>query len=113
MGAAPLYFFFDEMIYYFNPLNAGVCWYPLKNNTDRLARVLMSSVSFFCVPAGLPGMKVCRVDSESARKTVFFSSLPTKCWLLWPPAAAGLQLCSLSTVSHQVLTQRMETCLDA
>ena len=42
-----------------------------------------------------------------------WASLPMKWWFLWHLAVLGLQLCSLSTVSHQVLTQIMEACLGA
>ena len=69
----------------------------------------MFSVSFFCVVSGSPDIWAYRADSvESVRKTAFlgFSSL-------WHSAVLGLQLCSLSTISHQVLTQIMEVCLGA
>ena len=37
MGVAPFPFLFCELICYFVSPNAGVCWYPLKNNTGSLS----------------------------------------------------------------------------
>ena len=45
-------------------------------STEELHRVLMFSVSFFCVVSGSSDMRACRADNESVRKTAFlgFSS---------------------------------------
>ena len=73
----------------------------------------MFSVSFFCVVSGSPDMRACTAESESVRKTAFLGFSSHEIWFLWHSAVLGLQLCSLSTVSHQVLVERMEVCLDA
>ena len=92
------------------PVCAGIHW---RTTQVVWERVLMFSVSFFCVVSGSPDTRACRADSESVRKTAFWASLPTKWWFLWHSAVLGLQFWSFSTVFHQVLTQRMEVCLDA
>ena len=76
----------------------------------------MVSVSFFCVVSGSPDMRVCRADSESVKKTAFLGFSSHEIMVSVAFSMLGLQLCSLSTVSglsHQVLTQRMEVCLGA
>ena len=73
----------------------------------------MFSVSFFCVVSGSPDMRACRADRESVRRIAFFGFFSHDNMLLWHSAVLALQLCSLSTVSHQVLTHTMEVCLGA
>ena len=100
IGVAP--FPFLLLICYFISPNAGVRWYPLKNNTVR-ARVLMFSVSFFCVVSGSPDMRACRTASESVRKTAFLGFSSHEMMVSLAFNSARIQLCSLSTVSHWVL----------
>ena len=71
----------------------------------------MFSVSFVCVASGSRDMRACRADSESVRKAAFLGFSSHK--LMVSVAALGLRFCDLNTVSHQVLLQRMEVCLDA
>ena len=75
MGAAPLSFLFGEMICYFKSLKAVCVGIHLRTIEVDLARVLMFSVSFFCVLPGSPDMRACRADSESVRKTAFLGLL--------------------------------------
>ena len=55
------------------PVWAGIHW---RTTQVVWPRVLMFSVSFFCVVSGSPDMGACRADSESVRKIAFlgFSS---------------------------------------
>ena len=55
------------------PVCAGIHW---RTTWVVWARVLMFSVSFFCVVSGSSDMRACRADNESVRKTAFlgFSS---------------------------------------
>ena len=55
------------------PVCVGVHWRTIQ---VVRARVLLFSMSFFCIVSGPPDMKACRADSESVRKTAFlgFSS---------------------------------------
>ena len=62
--------FFCELICYIISPNAGVCWYPLKNNTGSLSEGADVSVSFFCVVSGSPDMGACRAESDP-KKAVF------------------------------------------
>ena len=57
-------------------------------------------------------MRTYKADSDFVRKTAFLDFSSHK-WMvfLWHSVVLGLQLCSLSIVSHGVLTQRMEVCL--
>ena len=91
------------------PVCAGMHWRTIQLDW---ARSLMFSVSFFCIVSSSPDMRACRADSESVRKTAFLGFSSMKWCFLWHSAVLGLQLCSLSTVSHRELTQRMEVCLD-
>ena len=57
--------FFCELICYFislMPVCTGIHW---RTTQVVWARVLMFSVSFFCIVSGSPDMRACRVDSES------------------------------------------------
>ena len=67
----------------------------------------MFSVRFFCVVLGSPDMGACRAGRESVGRTAFFGFSSRDKMLLWHSAVLALQLCSLCTVSHQVLTQIM------
>ena len=109
-----LFPFFCELVCYFIPLMpvcAGIQW---RTPQVVWAKVLMFSVSFFFTlyqvhqTWGLAGLRV-----SLWGRLLSWAFLPTKWWFLWHSAVLGLQLYSLSTVSHWVLTQRMEVCLDA
>ena len=96
----------------------GIHW---RTTQVDWTRVLMFSVSFlkikknffFSIVSGFQTRGLVELTVSLWDTLLSWAFLPTNWSFLWHSAVLGLTLCSLSTVSYQVLTQRMEFCLDA